>query len=352
MSYKVFSSSVLVYTMSKHIKYTREILEPLVKESTSISQVLRMLGRPVCGGIHSHITGVIKKLGIDTSHFLGQASNRGKRSVTRKTADEILTTGYTYREDVYRIRRSMLEKGAKIRCVKCNIGPEYNRLPLVLEIDHINNDWSNNTFENLQFMCPNCHAQKTTSDGAKAKFLKQINATIPSQVLSESSLVKGFPKTISKNEQLLLGLYRKKPRLTPLDVNWRTQPRPHLRKYVRPSPEELKRLVWDRPSTNLEKEYGWCDTLITKWCQMYDIPKPPRGYWNKRTSGQSHEEALLPSKPKQIMKRLTNNQVEEILILLKDSKLTLKAIGKQFNVCHQSIVEIRDNKSYKHIQRI
>jgi Zn finger protein HypA/HybF involved in hydrogenase expression len=161
--------------MPKHVKYTREALEPLVKQSVSVAQVLRLLGRPLCGGTHTHISRTIKHLGLDTSHFTGQGgSNRGKRSPARKTADEVLVNGCDHREDAFRLRRAMLEKGVEMKCVKCHIGPEYNDEPLILEIDHINNDWTDNTLTNLQFLCPNCHSQKTKTDGSKAKFLKQM----------------------------------------------------------------------------------------------------------------------------------------------------------------------------------
>jgi HNH endonuclease len=51
------------------IKYTRELLEPLVKKHISISGMLRELRMHANGGNTSHLGRVIKKLGLDTSHF-------------------------------------------------------------------------------------------------------------------------------------------------------------------------------------------------------------------------------------------------------------------------------------------
>jgi hypothetical protein len=50
-------------------KYTRELLAPLVAESTSFSDVIRKLGLPVNGGNHRLISGRIRHWRLDTSHF-------------------------------------------------------------------------------------------------------------------------------------------------------------------------------------------------------------------------------------------------------------------------------------------
>jgi hypothetical protein len=60
------------------MKHTKEILEPLVRESLSYAEVVRKLGlKNANGGTQAHIKKRIKKFGLDTSHFLGQARNRG-----------------------------------------------------------------------------------------------------------------------------------------------------------------------------------------------------------------------------------------------------------------------------------
>lgn len=53
------------------------------------------------------------------------------------------------------------------------------------------------------------------------------------------------------------------------------------RKVVRPSKEELYKLVWEKSSTQIAKDYGVSDNSIKKWCKKYNISKPPRGYWAK-----------------------------------------------------------------------
>lgn len=50
---------------------------------------------------------------------------------------------------------------------KCNICKitNWNDKDIVLEIDHINGDNTDNRVENLRYLCPNCHSQTETYKG-------------------------------------------------------------------------------------------------------------------------------------------------------------------------------------------
>lgn len=56
------------------------------------------------------------------------------------------------------------------------------------------------------------------------------------------------------------------------------------RKVIRPSKEELKKMLWEKPSSLLAKDLGVSDKAIEKWAKSYQISKPPRGYWTKLRS--------------------------------------------------------------------
>jgi hypothetical protein len=47
-----------------------------------------------------------------------------------------------------------------------------------------------------------------------------------------------------------------------------------------PSKKLLKKLVWEKPSTKIAIDYGVSDRAVGKWCEGYEIDKPPRGYWS------------------------------------------------------------------------
>ena len=54
-------------------------------------------------------------------------------------------------------------------CGICGLGPEWNGMVLVLQIDHINGDSTDSRLENLRFLCPNCHSQTETFAGRNCR---------------------------------------------------------------------------------------------------------------------------------------------------------------------------------------
>ena len=141
-------------------KYTRELLEPIVKRSRSIAQVITALGLRHAGGNYAHLKQRLKTLQIDTSHFLGQHFMRGRAAWTRLSWQSILVKQKTRRrQQAYLLRRALIEFGRMYKCEKCgNIG-EWQGEQLTLEVDHKNGDWLDNRPENIRFLCPNCHSQ-------------------------------------------------------------------------------------------------------------------------------------------------------------------------------------------------
>ncbi len=147
-------------------KYTREILEPIIHESKSIADVLRKLGLATnCGGVHAHISTVIKKSGINTSHFLGVRSNCGdnhKGGVRKRSSEEILVKHEKgWRESSSILRRALKAIGREYKC-SCGQGSEWNGKPLRLQIEHKNGNNLDNRPNNLEYLCPNCHTQTPT----------------------------------------------------------------------------------------------------------------------------------------------------------------------------------------------
>jgi hypothetical protein len=65
----------------------------------------------------------------------------------------------------------------------------------------------------------------------------------------------------------------------------RHRPLPNKRKVVRPSSENLKKMLWEIPTTSIAKQYGVSDNAVAKWAKSYKLNKPPRGYWQKLKCG-------------------------------------------------------------------
>ncbi len=154
------------------MKYTKEKLEPLVKESTTMVEVLRKLGLAInSGGTHHWVSRRIREFGINTSHFKRPATNYGlthKGGVRRRSSDEILvlkTNGYGEKTRV--LKRALLNIGREYKC-ECGQEPEWKGKPLVLQIEHKNGNHLDDRQENLTFLCPNCHTQTSTYGRIKA----------------------------------------------------------------------------------------------------------------------------------------------------------------------------------------
>ena len=121
------------------MKYTREVLEQAVAESTSYAGVMRYLGLKPAGGTHAHLSRQIKKFGIVTTHFTGSAHTKGKPARNRMSWEEILVERPpgSARVKPHLLRRALIEAGVVYECVLCGLGDDWCGLPLILHVDHI-----------------------------------------------------------------------------------------------------------------------------------------------------------------------------------------------------------------------
>ena len=155
-------------------RYSIAELESAVAKSNSILEVMRVLELRPAGGSHSHLSRRIKKLGLDTSHMYKTSHNKGIKALNRKTPDEILIKlplG-SNREKAKVLRRALLEIKVPYKCVECNLEGIWNSKEIILEIDHIDGDSTNNVRSNLRFICPNCHSQCKDTNKSNKYYIK------------------------------------------------------------------------------------------------------------------------------------------------------------------------------------
>jgi len=232
------------------LTYTNEELKIAVATSFNYSEVLRKLDLSITGSSHKNIQNKILALGFDTSHFCG---NKKTIEKMKKHYSEVLIYGGTKnRQHGHILTKRLREYGMTYCCVFCGNDGEWRGKKILLEVDHIDGDWKNNTPENLRFLCPNCHSQ--TGNFLKKKTHKYCSC---GEIIKTKQAKKC--KICGQKEHI------------------------KNRKVERPSKEILEKLVWQKSSVEIAMEYGVSDTAIVKWCRSYGISKPPRGYWAKQT---------------------------------------------------------------------
>lgn len=135
-----------------------------VATNFSMRATIHALGLKVGGSVYLVLRQRIAELGLDTSHWTGQAWNRGRTYVNGARArplEQILVRDSDYL-DTNRLKRRLMLGGVLQKvCANCG-GTEWQGHPMPLQLDHINGDRRDNRLENLRVLCPNCHAQTDT----------------------------------------------------------------------------------------------------------------------------------------------------------------------------------------------
>ena len=141
-------------------KYTEEQLKEAVKKSTSYRQVLQRLGVSPYGGNYDVLRKALKYFNIDTSHFTGQAWNKGKKLPSKRDISQYLNNELSIQS--YKLKNRLLKEGLfEHKCSNCSRLTWLNH-PIPLELDHINGNNKDNRLKNLRLLCPNCHALTST----------------------------------------------------------------------------------------------------------------------------------------------------------------------------------------------
>lgn len=145
---------------NRRLVVDEDMLRAVVPAQHTVADVVRALGLEVNSKRHQVVRDTIERLGLDTSHFLGQGHLRGRPNRGKLAPEEILQfrPDQHYRRDATRLRRAMLESGVSNACATCGLDAHWRGHPLTLEVDHINGDFRDNRLENLRLLCPNCHA--------------------------------------------------------------------------------------------------------------------------------------------------------------------------------------------------
>ena len=269
----------------KH-KFTKEDYEQAVKVSLSYAGVCRYLGISPRGGNYATIKNKLKEYNIDISHFTGKGWNVGMvfKPMKQFKLEDVLQKDFPY--NTQRLKNRLIESGIKEhKCEKCQ-RTEWNGDPIPLELHHINGDRTDNRLENLQILCPNCHAQTDHYRGKNMARIKKITPEFKSDVELEEDYEKRKSEITKEKEEKIKQIKEKyvisKPKryckkcgveLGRKQGKYCSQECAHNDISKRPSVVELMEVIKEHNNnmSAVGRHYGVSDNAVRKWIKLYKI---------------------------------------------------------------------------------
>jgi Zn finger protein HypA/HybF involved in hydrogenase expression len=155
--------------MTNDVEYKKDIekLKKIVSESNSLASVLRQYNMCTNGANPKRLRQFLIEQQIDFSHF-NNPKDFLKSFQSKYSLEQILSNEVLY-EDTRKLKRRLIKAGLKEnKCEKCGIA-QWQGMPLVIQLHHIDGNHHNNSLENLQMLCPNCHSQTHNFTGKNNK---------------------------------------------------------------------------------------------------------------------------------------------------------------------------------------
>jgi Zn finger protein HypA/HybF involved in hydrogenase expression len=220
----------------------------IIKESTSIAQVLTKLGLKAAGGNYRTFDRFVKKNNIDTSHFTGMLWSKGKQLPPKKELKEYLCEGIKITS--HRLKQRLIKENIfEHKCYICNLS-EWMGKPIPIELDHINGNHDDNSLENLRIICPNCHAQTDTYRAKNRRDKKPIKEKIIKE--TKKYYCPDCNKEIKKDSRYCEECSH---------IKSRKVERPDINTLV----NDIKNLGY----SGAGRKYGVSDNAIRKWLKNY-----------------------------------------------------------------------------------
>lgn len=239
--------------------------QELLNNKSSMVDILRHLGLNPYSGNHRTAQERIKTGNFDLTLF-----NINKKNFRNKLMTSLHNKAKNNNEDIFcensqydrsTVKRRVIECFLmEYKCADCENCGEYNGKKLALQLDHINGINNDNRLENLRWLCPNCHSQTETFAGKRHKKINKCESC-NNEISNQAKLCRKCHNS-SKMNFTINGKKRKY-------------------KIEFPPPDEVQKLVWEKPMRDIAKDFGVSDVSIKNYCKRNNLTIPSRGFWLK-----------------------------------------------------------------------
>ncbi len=224
-------------------RYTDKQVGEAIKECFSWRETAFKLGlNRNAGSNNKTLKKIAAEYNFDFSHFKGRGWNLGKDALNSVPLEDLLKKGTKARSDP--LKKRLIKKDIlKNKCSECDQLPIWNNKPLVLELDHIDGDNTNNELSNLRILCGHCHSQTPTFRG------------------------RGLKKEKKKYYCIECNGERSKESVSNLCRKCNNRKKAHLNRKIknRPSIEQLLQEVKETNYCAVGRKYNVSPTTIRKW---------------------------------------------------------------------------------------
>jgi len=131
-------------------------IETIIKNAIEASNTMR----EACSKTNLHFN-TFKKYAIKFNIYKPNQGSKGSKKPNIKQVyplKDILNGKYPQYHTFKLKNRLIKEKVKEHKCEKCNL-EMWNNVKIPIELNHIDGNCFNHTLENLEILCPNCHAQ-------------------------------------------------------------------------------------------------------------------------------------------------------------------------------------------------